>query len=330
MSAPLLDVQGLRVRFGNTEVLHGVDFQVHAGERVALVGESGAGKSMVAFAILGLLSAPGRISGGQVVFMGDDLVVMPPKALHRLRGRRIAMVFQDPMMTLNPVLSIGTQLMETLQHPPPGLAKVDSTEARQRAIDALAQVQIPDPQSRLRQYPHELSGGMRQRVVIAMALLQGPQLIIADEPTTALDVTIQADIMDMLVGLCDSRGMALLLITHDLAVVAESTQRALVMYAGRVIESGDTAQLTQAPAHPYTDALLRALPQMAAPGARLANIEGTMPDPGALPSGCAFHPRCPHSMADCRQRMPDWYPSPTGGAACHLLDPLRADNGTVP
>ena len=294
MSAPLLDVQGLRVRFGNTDVLHGVDFQVHAGERVALVGESGAGKSMVAFAILGLLSAPGRISGGQVVFMGDDLVVMPPKALHRLRGRRIAMVFQDPMMTLNPVLSIGTQLMETLQHPPPGLTKVDSTEARQRAIDALAQVQIPDPQSRLRQYPHELSGGMRQRVVIAMALLQGPQLIIADEPTTALDVTIQADIMDMLVGLCDSRGMALLLITHDLAVVAESTQRALVMYAGRVIESGDTAQLTQAPAHPYTDALLRALPQICAGGSPpcCAGSAGGRRSRSVGRRGRAWCPRC--------------------------------------
>ncbi|MDJ0949870.1 MAG: ABC transporter ATP-binding protein [Alphaproteobacteria bacterium] len=300
----LLEVRGLEVTFplrgAALTALRGVDFTLDAGERLGIVGESGAGKSMAAFAILNLISEPGRISAGEILFDGRDLARLSDNHMRAIRGNRIAMIFQDPMMTLNPVLTIGTQMVECLK----AHQKIGEAEAKRRAIEKLREVAIPSPETRFDSYPHELSGGLRQRVVIAIALLLDPAIIIADEPTTALDVTIQAEIMGLMIALCENHNVGLILITHDIAVVSEITRRLIVMYAGRIVEAGPTAELIAAPRHPYTRGLLKALPQKNRPGGMLHQIPGTMPSLAAIPDGCAFHPRCEHADARCRRSVP--------------------------
>jgi len=317
----LLEVKDLKVkfalRFAALTAINGVSFTLDRGERLGLVGESGAGKSVTGFAVINLISKPGFISGGKVIFEGREVTSLPDDELRSIRGDRISMIFQDPMMTLNPVLSIGSQMKETLQ----AHRKISSGLAKEIAIDKLKKVQIPSPEKRLDQYPHEFSGGMRQRIVIAIALLTDPVLIIADEPTTALDVTIQAEIMDLLIDLCASEEMGLILITHDLGVVSEVTERIAVMYAGKIVESGPTDMIIGNPKHPYTRGLIRALPGSIEPGAVLYQIPGMMPTLTDIPTGCAFHPRCEFKLDVCGRVVPelelveqnDWM------AACHLV-----------
>ncbi|OEY66404.1 ABC transporter ATP-binding protein [Marinobacter sp. X15-166B] len=316
----LLEVNNLDVRFavrgGDLKALRGISFSLDKGERLGLVGESGAGKSVAAFAILNLIARPGYIAGGEVLFDGRNLATMKPRELRDIRGHRIAMIFQDPMMTLNPVISIGTQMVETLQ----AHRRISTADARAIAIDNLRKVQIPSPEKRLDQYPHELSGGMRQRVIIAIALLLEPEIIIADEPTTALDVTIQAEIMALLLELCEQEQVALMLITHDLGVVAQVTQRMLVMYSGRIIEQGPTRDIIHHPRHPYTQGLIKALPQVGEPGTRLYQIPGSMPSLNRVPPGCPFNPRCPFVMERCLETMPDYVRSGAVDVACYEVE----------
>jgi peptide/nickel transport system ATP-binding protein len=300
----LLEVQDLEVkfalRFGDLTAINGVNFTLDKGERLGIVGESGAGKSVTGFAIINLLSKPGYISAGQVLFEGQELNRLPEEDMRKIRGNRISMIFQDPMMTLNPVLTINTQMVETvLAH-----EKVSKAEAVDIALDKLKKVHIPSPEKRLHQYPHECSGGMRQRIVVAIALLTNPTLIIADEPTTALDVTIQAEIMDLLQELCESDKMGLILITHDLAVVSQVTERIAVMYAGKIVEIGPTQAVIHDPQHPYTKGLIKALPGSLQPGSRLNQIPGMMPTLTDIPPGCAFHPRCTIRDTVCRMEVP--------------------------
>jgi peptide/nickel transport system ATP-binding protein len=253
---PLIEIKNLRVDFplrsGIVRAVRNVSLTIHKGERLGIVGESGAGKSVLGFSIINLISKPGRITDGQIIFKGEDIAKFPYEKMRTIRGNRIAMIFQDPMMTLNPVLTIGTQMKETIH----AHMKVSDKEAEAICLDKLRKVYIPSPEKRLTQYPHEFSGGMRQRIVIAISLLTSPSLIIADEPTTALDVTIQAEIMDLLLELCKTENMGLILITHDLAVVSEVTQRIAVLYAGKVVEIGPTRQIIDNPQHPYTQGLI--------------------------------------------------------------------------
>ena len=300
----LLEVQDLEVkfalRFGDLTAINGVSFALDKGERLGIVGESGAGKSVTGFAIINLLSKPGYISAGQVIFEGQELNRLPEEDMRKIRGNRISMIFQDPMMTLNPVLTIRTQMVETvLAH-----ENVSKAEAVDIALDKLKKVHIPSPEKRIHQYPHECSGGMRQRIVVAIALLTNPAMIIADEPTTALDVTIQAEIMDLLQELCESEKMGLILITHDLAVVSQVTERIAVMYAGKIVEIGSTQAVIHDPEHPYTQGLIKALPGSLQPGSRLNQIPGMMPTLTDIPPGCAFHPRCDISDTVCRMEVP--------------------------
>ena len=284
-----------RTRDGVVPAVSGVSFSLARGEILGLVGESGSGKSVTGFSILGLIDPPGRIAGGSVRFRGEELVGMPEAALRRLRGRRIAMVFQDPMMTLNPVLSIETQMVETvLAH-----EEASREEARRRCIDALRRVGIADPEARLAGYPHQFSGGMRQRVAIAIALLHSPDLIIADEPTTALDVTVQGQILFEMQKLVRESGAALIWITHDLAVVAGLADRIAVMYAGRIVEEGSVAEVLDAPRHPYTAGLLASVPANNASGRALRQIPGMTPSMLRLPAGCAFRERCDRADERC-------------------------------
>ncbi len=300
----LLEVTDLEVEFPlirkTLKALHQVSFSLERGERLGIVGESGAGKSVAAFAVLNLLSRPGRISNGEIVFEGQDLSKLDTKSMRHIRGNRISMIFQDPMMTLNPVLTVGTQMIESLK----AHQNISDADARQICITKLKEVMIPSPENRMKSYPHELSGGMRQRVVIAIALLTDPSIIIADEPTTALDVTIQAEIMALLLDLCNTKNLGLILITHDLAVVSQVTERIMVMYAGRVVEEGPTQDVITNPKHPYTHGLIKALPQENNPGTRLNQIRGTMPSLGDIPAGCAFNPRCDYSDSDCEVAVP--------------------------
>ncbi len=301
----LLEISGLEVAFpspsGPAYALRGVDLALERGARLGVVGESGAGKSMVAFSILNLISEPGRIAGGSILFDGMDLTRVSDRKLRDIRGGRIAMIFQDPMMTLNPVLTIERQMVETLQ----AHRDVSHAAARRTALEALKAVAIPSAETRLDGYPHELSGGLRQRVVIAIALMTDPEIIIADEPTTALDVTIQAEVMSLLLKLCTERNLGLILITHDLALVAEPTERLMVMYAGRVVEEGRTAELIARPRHPYTRGLINALPEAGRRGAKLNTIPGSMPGVWETPEGCAFHPRCGRVKERCRAARPE-------------------------
>ncbi|MBK1887922.1 MULTISPECIES: ABC transporter ATP-binding protein [Marinobacter] len=319
---PLLEVKNLDVRFavrgGDLTALRGISFSLDKGERLGLVGESGAGKSVAAFSILNLIARPGYIAGGQILLEGKDLAAMSERELRKIRGNRIAMIFQDPMMTLNPVLTIGTQMVEAIK----AHRRISTKAARDIALDKLRKVQIPSPEKRLDQYPHELSGGMRQRVIIAIALLLDPEIIVADEPTTALDVTIQAEIMALLLDLCEQENVALMLITHDLGVVSQVTQRMLVMYSGRIIEQGPTREIINDAQHPYTQGLINALPQMGEPGARLFQIPGSMPSLKNVPTGCPFHPRCDFATDQCRQAMPDYVRSGNVDVACYEVSNL--------
>ncbi|GGG65200.1 ABC transporter ATP-binding protein [Salipiger pallidus] len=298
----LLDVRDLVTVFPSggrdLRAVDEVSFSVNRGEVLGLVGESGSGKSVTGFSLMGLVDAPGRIASGQILFDGDDLAKASPEAMRSLRGRRIAMVFQDPMMTLNPVLRIGTQMTETLH----AHERIGKPEARARARDALAQVGIPSPEERLDAYPHEFSGGMRQRVAIAIALLHRPDLIIADEPTTALDVTIQSQIISEFQALTERQGTAVIWITHDLAIVSGLADRIAVMYGGRIVETGPIAEVLTAPKHPYTRGLIRSVPSENSRGARLAQIPGVTPSLAHMPQGCAFRSRCQRADAACAQR----------------------------
>jgi len=300
----LIDIKNLRVDFelrsGTVRAVRDVNLTINKGERLGIVGESGAGKSVLGFSLINLISKPGKITGGEIIFEGNDIAQYKYDEMRKIRGNDISMIFQDPMMTLNPVLTIGTQMKETV------LAHMDVTdqEAEEICLDKLRKVYIPSPEKRLKQYPHEFSGGMRQRIVIAISLLTSPKLIIADEPTTALDVTIQAEIMDLLLELCETENMGLILITHDLAVVSEVTQRIAVLYAGRVVELGSADQIISNPQHPYTQGLIAALPQMAGGANRLNQIPGMMPSLLNMPKGCPFEPRCTERMEKCITETP--------------------------
>jgi peptide/nickel transport system ATP-binding protein len=315
MSAPLLEVDQLSMHFhtrdGVVKAVDGVSFSVARGEIVGLVGESGSGKSQTGYSILGLIDPPGRIVGGRVSFDGQNLLSLGADAQRALRGKRIAMIFQDPMMTLNPVLRIDTQMIEAvLAH-----EKVSEAEARNRARNALAMVGIPSPDERLLAYPHQFSGGMRQRVAIAIALINKPDLIIADEPTTALDVTIQGQILHEVQRLCRETGVALIWITHDLSVVAGLAHKICVMYAGRVVETGTVADVIERPMHPYTHGLIHSVPSRNVRGQPLKQIPGMAPRALALPPGCAFAPRCARAHAACTSE-PAWAARGTQQARC--------------
>jgi oligopeptide/dipeptide ABC transporter ATP-binding protein len=312
-AAPLLRIRGLAVSFasdaGPVAAVRGVDLDVGAGETVALVGESGCGKSVTALSILRLvLVPPGSYDAGEIRLEDEDLLKASEARLREVRGNDVAMVFQEPMTSLNPVLRVGEQVAEAIelhQHLPP-------EEAKRRTIEAFARVGIPAPEQRVDQYPHQLSGGLRQRVMIAMALACHPKLLIADEPTTALDVTIQAQILELLAKLQREEGMAVLLITHDLGVVAETARRVAVMYAGRIVEEADVLSLFEHPRHPYTAGLLRSRPRLDARHGKLVPIEGSVPDPLHRPPGCPFHPRCAYAEERCRREDP-----PLTGAGGH-------------
>ncbi|KIN73318.1 ABC transporter ATP-binding protein [Sulfitobacter guttiformis] len=295
----LLEIRDLNTHFftrdGVAKAVDGVSLTLERGEILGLVGESGSGKSVTGFSILGLVDAPGRVVSGQVIFDGSDLVAGGERAMRSLRGKRIAMIFQDPMMTLNPVLRIDTQMVEAVR----AHDRVSYKEALRRAREALVSVGISSPDERLQSYPHQFSGGMRQRVAIAIALLHKPDLIIADEPTTALDVTIQAQILSEVQSLCANSGTSLIWITHDLAVVSGLADRLAVMYAGRIIEEGPTADVIANPAHPYTKGLIESVPQGKKHGALLSQIKGMTPSLLRLPQGCKFSPRCPRATAEC-------------------------------
>ncbi|MDQ2067944.1 ABC transporter ATP-binding protein [Xinfangfangia sp. CPCC 101601] len=312
----LLEIKNLEVVFpmrqGDLRVLHGIDLAVEKGEILGLVGESGSGKSVLSKAVMGLLAKPGRASGGEILFQGQDLLKADAKALRSLRGNRIAMIFQDPMATLNPVLRIDAQMLEAVQ----GHRKMPSAEARRLCIEALRKVGIPAPEERFLNYPHQLSGGMRQRIAIATALLNDPDLILADEATTALDVTIQAQILSEMKALCRESGTALVWVTHDLAVVSGIADRIAVMYAGRIVECGPTQEVLSRPKHPYTQGLLDSVPSAAQRGQDLRQIPGLMPSPSALPPGCAFNPRCLRAKEACRSNQPVMTQTPTGAFAC--------------
>ena len=315
--AKLLEVKNLQTRFqtsaGVVRAVDGISYDVEEGETVALVGESGCGKSVSALSVMRLVSEPaGRIAGGEIVFKGRDLLKLSAEEMRRVRGREIAMIFQEPMTSLNPVLTIGRQITEGLEihlgMPP--------EHARARALELLGMVGISDPQRRLEQYPHHFSGGMRQRMMIAMALACNPSLILADEPTTALDVTIQAQILELMRDLSRRLGVAMLIITHNLGVVARYADRVNVMYAGRIIERASAAELYSSPRHPYTLGLLRSVPRLDEPRrTRLAPIEGQPPDLTRLPPGCAFTPRCAYRVERCDREAPALEPS---GSAAHL------------
>jgi peptide/nickel transport system ATP-binding protein len=318
MAIPVLDVQDLVVAFGTRDgeltAVNGVSFQVRAGEVLGLVGESGSGKSVTGLAVMGLIDPPGRIKSGSIKLLGEELIGLTERELRTIRGRRIAMIFQDPMTTLNPVLRIDTQMIEAIR----AHENVSEKAARERARQALAQVGIPSPDERLTAYPHQFSGGMRQRVAIATALLNRPAVLVADEPTTALDVTIQAQILAEVQTLAAENGTAMVWITHDLSVVAGLADRVAVMYSGRIVETGPVAGVLDAPIHPYTHGLIGSVPSRNKRGVPLAQIPGMAPSLARIPPGCPFNPRCPRATAICRTDMPA--PTPYEGARmarCH-------------
>ncbi len=325
MNELLLDLRGLKTHYraegGIVRAVDGVSLRIRAGETAGLVGESACGKSAAALSIMRLIEpGQGWIAGGEALWRGRDLFALDERQMRRVRGREIAMVFQDPFASLNPVYTIGAQIREAVRlH-----RRADRREARGIAREALARVRIPDPDACMRKYPHQLSGGMQQRAMIGMALSCAPALLIADEPTTALDVTIQAQILDLLVEIQASTGMALLLITHDLGVISRMAGRISVMYAGKIVEEGPTGELLSSPRHPYTRALIRSIPRIGDRRRRLEAIGGAVPDPLDLPSGCRFHPRCGLAEGPCREMEPDLRPSGPGRrSACHFFERME-------
>jgi peptide/nickel transport system ATP-binding protein len=321
VTVPLLEVKNLRVEFpsrhGTLLALDDISFSIAPGEILGVVGESGAGKSLTGAAIIGLLDPPGRVTAGEIRFEGRRVDNLPYDEMRKLRGRSIGAIFQDPLTSLNPLYTVGRQLTETIRAHLP----LNAAQARERAIGLLQETGISAADQRFDQYPHQFSGGMRQRVVIALALAANPKLIVADEPTTALDVSVQAQIISLLKRLCKQHGAAVMLITHDMGVIAETCDRVAVMYAGRVIEIGPVQDVIHAPAHPYTAGLMGAIPSMDQGRERLLQIDGAMPRLDAIPSGCAFNPRCPRVMDRCRSQRPELLDAGSTHAACWLHDP---------
>jgi peptide/nickel transport system ATP-binding protein len=324
MSVPVISVRDLKVEFVNRRgvlrAIDGVSFDIAKGEVLGVVGESGAGKSVTGSAIIGLIDPPGRIAGGEILLHGKRIDNLPAEEMRRLRGRKIAMIFQDPLTSLNPLYRVGEQLIETIQTH----TDLSASAARARAIDLLNEVGIPAPEKRIDGYPHEFSGGMRQRVVIALALCAEPDFIVADEPTTALDVSVQAQIIALIKRLCRERGTAVMLVTHDMGVIAETADRVAVMYAGRVVEIGPVRDVVKHPLHPYARGLMGAIPSLESEAERLVQIPGSMPRLSDIPPGCAFNPRCEQAFARCFIERPDPI-APVGQGvepghrvACHL------------
>jgi peptide/nickel transport system ATP-binding protein len=324
MTGALLSLRDLRVEFatrrGALVALDNICLDIARGEILGVVGESGAGKSLTGLAVIGLLDPPGRIAGGEILLEGRRIDNLGSAEMRRIRGRRIGMIFQDPLTSLNPLLRIGDQLVETiLTH-----SALTAAQARARAVDWLAEVGIPAPEKRIDAYPHEFSGGMRQRVVIALTLCAEPALVIADEPTTALDVSVQAQIIALLKNLARAHGVAVMLITHDMGVIAETADRVAVMYAGRIVEIGSIGQVVRAPLHPYARGLMDAIPSSATQTTRLAQIPGGMPRLSAIPRGCAFNPRCPVAFDRCRAERPPLLAVGDSGVACWLYQREKA------
>ncbi|HKX09102.1 MAG TPA: ABC transporter ATP-binding protein [Stellaceae bacterium] len=318
MPKPLLEVEDLTVEFptrrGVLTAVDGLSLSIGEGEVLGVVGESGAGKSLTGSAIIGLLEPPGRIAGGEIRFAGRRIDNLSPEEMRKIRGKQIGAIFQDPLTSLNPLYTVGRQLIETIRvH-----LDLDAGAARARALELLREVGIPGAEQRIDHHPHQFSGGMRQRVVIALALAANPRLVIADEPTTALDVSIQAQIIALLKRLCREHGTAVMLVTHDMGVIAETAHRVVVMYAGRIVEVGALRDVVQSPRHPYTAGLMGAIPAIGGERERLAQIEGAMPRVGAVPAGCAFHPRCAHAFDRCRVERPELMPAERTDAACWL------------
>ena len=321
---PLLEVRNLCVEFpsrrGTLRALNDVSFSIAADEVLGVVGESGAGKSLTGASIIGLLEPPGRIASGEILLSGRRIDNLSEDAIRQVRGREIGAVFQDPLTSLNPLYTVGRQLPETIvTHLP-----LTWSQARERAIELLAATGIPAARERIDHYPHQFSGGMRQRVVIALALAAEPKLVVADEPTTALDVSIQAQIIELLKKLCREQGVAVMLITHDMGVIAETADRVAVMYAGRVVEIGPVAEVIHHPSHPYTTGLMGSIPTLESHVERLVQIDGSMPRLNAIPPGCAFNPRCPSCMPRCLAARPELMPAGATKAACWLHDHAEA------
>jgi peptide/nickel transport system ATP-binding protein len=325
----LLEVNNLVVEFahrrGTLRALDNVSFAIAPGEILGVVGESGAGKSLTGAAIVGLLEPPGRIAAGRIELEGRRIDKLSPEEMRHVRGRQIGAIFQDPLTSLNPLYTIGRQLTETIRAHLP----VSAEQARQRAIGLLEDTGIPAAAERMDHYPHQFSGGMRQRVVIALALAAEPKLIVADEPTTALDVSIQAQIIQLLKRICKERGAAVMLITHDMGVIAETCDRVAVLYAGRIAEIGPVHDVIHRAAHPYTAGLMAAIPDMASERERLNQIDGAMPRLNAIPPGCAFNPRCASVLPRCKQERPALWPVGASRAACWLHDGKRATSAGV-
>jgi peptide/nickel transport system ATP-binding protein len=318
MSTPLLEVRHLRVEFptrhGTLLALDDISLQIAPGEILGVVGESGAGKSLTGAAIIGLLDPPGRVASGEILLEGRRIDNLPYDQMRKIRGREIGAIFQDPLTSLNPLYTVGRQLVETITTH----LNLTEAQARTRAIELLKQTGIPAAEQRIDQYPHQFSGGMRQRVVIALALAAQPKLIVADEPTTALDVSIQAQIIALLKSVCKEQGAAVMLITHDMGVIAETCDRVAVMYAGRVAEIGPVADVIHRPAHPYTAGLMGSIPAMDEDRERLLQIDGAMPRLNAIPTGCAYNPRCPKVFDRCRRERPELALVAGTRAACWL------------
>jgi len=327
----LLDVRDLYVEFrtreGVAHVINGVSFHLDAGEALAVLGESGSGKSVTAQAVMGILDMPpAMIPSGEIRYQGENLLALPEEKRRHVRGQEIGMIFQDALSALNPVFPVGWQISETLRRRE-GLSK---EEARNRAVELMELVKIPAARERVKDYPHQFSGGMRQRVMIATALAMDPKILIADEPTTALDVTVQAQIMDLLGDLRRELNMAMILITHDLGVVADVADRIAVMYAGRIVEHADVHSLYAAPAHPYTKGLLESIPRLDTKGQELSTIRGLPPNLMRIPPGCPFHPRCPYAEPVCVEQVPPSYDLGAGRtSACHFAEEVRRDSGGV-
>ena len=327
MTEPVLSIRNLRVEFPTRRAVltavDGVSFDIARGEVLGVVGESGAGKSVTGAAVIGLIEPPGRISGGEIRLTGTRIDNLTLGELQKIRGRRIGMVFQDPLTSLNPVLRVGDQIVETMRTH----VDIGEADARARAVELLGEVGIPAASERVMAYPHELSGGMRQRVVLALVLCTRPELIIADEPTTALDVSVQAQIIAVMKQLCRSHGTAVMLITHDMGVIAETADRVVVMYAGRVAEIGPVRDVLKAPHHPYTKGLMGSIPTLAGMADRLVQIPGSMPRLHSIPKGCAFNPRCPQVLDRCRTDRPEAVKTGASLTACWLFDGAQARKG---